>query len=107
MNGCKYKKITTMELKDFIEKFLPDYDVRLSNYLVSYFRDKPVEWEKYGVTSFCRIHFPEALQEYTEWILLAQRIICADVYLEKYDDQFMTVVYDSILKAEQPKIEDL
>jgi len=41
-----------MELNEFLEKFLPNYGVMLSNYKVSYFRNKSIEWEKYGVTSF-------------------------------------------------------
>jgi hypothetical protein len=57
-----------MDLISFTKKFLPNYDVRLSNYKVSYFRDNPVGFEKRGRLLFCELNFTETLDNFTKSI---------------------------------------
>jgi hypothetical protein len=53
-----------MDLLEFTETFLPNYDVRLSNYRVSYFRDSPIGFDKRGKLLFCEMNFPETLENF-------------------------------------------
>jgi len=94
-----------MELKEFLEKFLPDFKERKA-------KEVPHSNRKnYGV--LCAIwerkNFPEALQTYTDLICQKQRENCAIWATDNalavngsFDD-----FYDSIKKIEQPKIEEL
>jgi hypothetical protein len=64
-----------MELKEFLEKFLPYYKSRQRDYQLSYFRDNPIDYEKHGLAQFCKFNFPEALQNFKELICKEQRSI--------------------------------
>ena len=78
-----------MELNEFIEEFLPDYNAKRITY-------------RYGIDNFL-IDFPEALNNFTDKICERQRELCA----RHHDDAFATCVFDAILNAPQPKIDDL
>jgi hypothetical protein len=66
-----------MELHEFIEKFLPDYDISSLSFRAGYFPDSPIAWEKYGSTLFCTLMFPKALQSFTDRICEKQIKKCA------------------------------
>ena len=92
-----------MELNEFVLKFLPNADARMKKDKASYFRDNPIKWEIEGLEKFCRFNFAEALNNFTNKICERQRELCA----RHHDDAFETCVFDAILNAPQPKIDDL
>jgi hypothetical protein len=101
-----------MELHEFVPKFLTDYEKGLSDYKRIYYRDEPIKFEKEGERKFNLLHFPEALQNYTNIVCQKQRENCLNMYYKGILDKNVLVpkfanIYDDILNAEQPKIEDL
>jgi hypothetical protein len=60
------EKMKTMEVKEFVKKYLPDYEVRIKKYRQEEFRDEPIRWAIEGETCFCMKNFAEALKIYTE-----------------------------------------
>jgi hypothetical protein len=75
-----------MDLQEFTQKFLPNYDIRLSGYIVSYFRDRPIAFEKYGRITFCIENFPKTLQNFTELICEKQN--------ERFNEGVISVIKD-------------
>jgi hypothetical protein len=92
-----------MNIIEFTERFLPDYGARCSNYRVTDFRDRPVDWEKYGKNSFYIMNFPEALQNFADRICEAQKRKCGDAIM---DSEYGYEIRDCE-NAIQPEIEDL
>jgi hypothetical protein len=83
-----------MELKEFMQKFLPDY--KAMNERETIFALKTISDEE-----FDKLHFPEALQNFADRICYAQRDICFDTETQGY------CVPNDVLYAKQPKIEEL
>ena len=100
----KEQKLTenNMELQEFFEKYLPDYEGKLRK--IEEFYQKFYPELIVDMTSFYYRHFPEALQNYTNLICEKQRENCADNYNDYEFDEF---IYNNILRASQPKIEEL
>jgi hypothetical protein len=85
-----------IELKDFLEKFLPDYEAKLK--------------ESMGVMTsiFAAYYFPEAQQNFMDKFGEAQRENCATAW-DEYDSDNTEYLdaSEAILHAEQPKISDI
>ena len=80
-----------MYLKEFIEKFLPDYEQKRKNYTK--------EHNIFSDTFFACEFFPQALQNFSDKLCSKQRENCfksAEI-IDK----------DVMMSAEQPKIEEL
>lgn len=100
-----------MTQEEFIKKFLPDYDKKLKEEIPDF--DSRRGNEAFWLfMDFCNKYFEEALQNFTNKICEAQRKECAEsasiVWIDVFD--FSTGYHideNSILNAEQPKIEDL
>ena len=85
-----------MELKEFLKKFLPDYDKKIEEA-----RDSVAcTW-----SLFYETHFPEALQNFADKICERQREKCAREWQFAGKDEI--TCFDRILNANQPKIEEL
>ena len=95
-----------MELDEFIEKFLPDYEDRFTAWVASYGnRPITISQRKY---EFYILRFPEALQNYTDIICDMQRKECAIICgVEDYESFDYDEQYSIIYNAEQPKVEYL
>ena len=100
-----------MELKDFLQAFLPDYHAKVIKH-----NDRIINQYKKGeITTFEgvyaeELYFPEALQNYTDLVCEKQRENCHDNN-EKYWSSISGIVRHvnryNILSAPQPTIEDL
>ena len=83
-----------MELHEFLETFLPDYDKKVSEEMEENFGMCALE-------SFAKKHFPEALANFAKRICEKQRKNCARA--TAFDHRFA----NGIINAEQPKIEEV
>jgi len=85
-----------MELNEFIQEFLPDYDKKYAAWI----------WE---LDEFLTTHFPAAIQNFTDQICEEQRNRCAHKYEFEYfeDDKFKELIFKEIQNAEQPQIDDI
>ena len=81
-----------MEQKEFLERFVPDFKERTK-----------------GLNIMGQIRlFPEALQNFADKICEEQCEICANIYQENLGHtQPDNYLYNAILCAEQPDIEEL
>ena len=98
-----------MELKEFLEKFLPDYQEKLHQFTIDFIRETGLKVTPIQhCDTFNSKYFPEALQNYTDRICEKQRENCADEY-DDYKGKFENWVSFkfNIKKAKQPKIEEL
>ena len=103
-----------MELNEFTEKFLPDYEAKISDYHKSYWRDNPIGWENEGKRRFNMGYFPEALQAFSDRLCQKQRENCANKIRKMVTAAIETMssftdakVWITTYNAEQPKIEEL
>ena len=88
-----------MELSKFLEKFLPDYHNR---YFSAIYNEEIVELQFYVQ------NFPEALQSFADKICEKQRKNCWKPMIKGVtDEKYANFLFDEVLNAEQPKIEDL
>ncbi|MDR1554207.1 MAG: hypothetical protein LBS69_12235 [Prevotellaceae bacterium] len=78
-----------MEIKEFIEKFLPEYEAIKNAEDVNLLEEERLFHER---------HFPEALQNFADRICEKQKARCAQSDLKKHA---------AVLFVEQPKIEEL
>ena len=85
-----------MELHEFLEKFLPDYDAKFD---IAY--ENRHKTENAG-RDFKDKHFPEALANYTNLICKKQRIYAIKAFFEQGGNMPMEVPY-----IEQPKTEEI
>ena len=91
-----------MELKEFLEKYLPDDSLN---------RDKIRDsWGNVNEYILLKMNFPEAfdnfLKEYTDKICAKQRKNCYTIMEDNYENRHM-IDFRSVLNAEQPKLEDV
>ena len=87
-----------MELYEFFEKYLPNYEEKVRPYYMS-------KGCLVNAKEFYDRYFPEALQNYTNIVCKKQRENCIESIPDeefRIEDLMMTLYY-----AEQPKIEDL
>jgi hypothetical protein len=91
----KELQLVNMELHEFIEKFLPDYEEKASEYLTD---------KKDISKGFIVLFFNEALQNYTNKICEKQIENC---HAKATEWDLSVTVENAILKANKPKIEDL
>lgn len=103
--------MNNMTQDEFLKRFLPNHDKRLEEALIGFKSSQMVMLIKAG---FISNHFEEALQNFTDKICEAQRKKCANYAKCKHDNDVFSSrstsihsIMDSILNAEQPKIEDL
>ncbi|GHT02096.1 hypothetical protein AGMMS49525_04970 [Bacteroidia bacterium] len=102
-----------MELKEFLEKFLPDYEAKLKDALIA---EKKVcdlcnlpftdAEKKAALMKLLKQVFPEALQNFVDKICKEQRISCSHSYLiveQRYNDREFTE--KCILESKQPDID--
>ena len=82
-----------MYLKEFIEKFLPDYEQKRKNYTK--------EHNIFSDTFFACEFFPQALQNFSDKLCKSMKLEIAASWIDKEED------YDIVMNAEQPKIEEL
>jgi hypothetical protein len=95
----------TIELKEFTERFVPffeaEFEKEVANAPDFWDEDARRLWAYYEL-------FPEALQNFADRVCEKQREICAGYYFDnipyEYHENWM---YNGILEAEQPKIEEL
>ena len=95
-----------MELREFLEKFLPDYEKKEIDFTINEiglpFRIK-VESQK-----FFEKHFAEALQNFADKICEKQRENSKASYWNVANIGYdINIVFQMILNAEQPKIDEL
>jgi DNA-binding protein Fis len=103
-----------MELKEFLEKFLPDFNAKELDFTVNelglHFRIK-VESDK-----FYEKYFPEAIQNFADKLCEKQRENCYgevlrypyEIYDEDMKETNLCEIADIVLHdAEQPEIEEL
>jgi dynactin complex subunit len=104
-----------MELKKFLEKFLPDCEAKRA--------DSNKHLQSARKQNFEHYYFPEALENFTDKICKEQREFCANtaeselMTAEEYDEiKFIenengetcfAVIIDNIETAEQPNMEEL
>ena len=86
-----------MELYNFLERFLPDYDAKFDIAFENLHKTENADRD------FKNKHFPEAIENYTNLICQKQRELCA----EAYDKSGTTTFYRLINNAPQPKIEEI
>jgi hypothetical protein len=90
-----------MELKEFLQKFLQNYEQKRERSTI--FSSRPISTEE-----FEELYFEEALQNFTDRICEEQRKICSDYYNNNQPyDSHENYIGNLILEAEQPKIEEL
>ena len=91
-----------MELKEFLEKFLPDY----SNKWTTAINETPNFYDDEQKKLWACYHlFPKALPNFSDKICEKQRELCAQTALIVSYSQGLT--YDEVVLTEQPKIEEL
>ena len=106
-----------MEIYEFLEKFIPDFDSRVrafeANTRIPFYKENGDVYTS-ALGFFCRDYFNEALQNYTNRVCVKQRALCADVVVERLDDHEAEPFEDGIyitsgdtLEADQPKIEEV
>ena len=92
-----------MELNEFLEKFLPDYEQKEIDAKITRISERVFFIEKI---------FPEALQNFADHICEKQKSICADAVevdcgsWDGWGDK-PYFNYEDVLEAEQPKIDEL
>jgi hypothetical protein len=92
-----------MELKEFLKKFLPDYDGKISEV-----KGDDLDEQVALYMHWQNKYFPESFENFADSICEKQRKICADLANDiLFRHYFPTnLEYRSILECEQPKIED-
>ena len=97
-----------MELQEFLEKFLPDYQKRISE-IKAKNKSGIVLPEGKIVQSNATKWFTEALQNFVDKICKAQKQLCSyhATYTHCGRCEHNKELYDAIKNAEQPKIEEL
>jgi hypothetical protein len=105
-----------MTIKEFLQKFLPDYEIKYKLMESEVIEALNEEREKISNSlifkklneSCMKRYFPEALQNFTDRICEEQRKLCADVYNEEigYKEPDNNI-YNRILEYEQPEIEEI
>jgi len=94
-----------MELKEFLEKFLPDYQEKLHQFTIDFIRETGLKVTPIQhCDTFNSKYFPEALQNYTDRICKEQRENCIDAWVNTVGAYYTP---NNIKKAKQPKIEEL
>jgi len=86
-----------MEQREFLERFLPDYEKRLEKVIAKGGN------KKFAIEANSYNWFSEALQNFANKICAAQRKICAEYFGWEGETLYDPV----ILNAEQPKIDAL
>jgi len=92
-----------MELQEFLEKYLSDYEVKREKYFLPFRKGDIMLSEATG--RFYNDCFPEALQNFTNKISKKQRENCADVVAEFLPQQNKLTI--KVSNAEQPKIDEV
>jgi hypothetical protein len=93
-----------MQLNEFLEKFLPEYEKRHRLYVLN---RGNFETEDQRV-EFIEDNFPEAIQNFADRICEKQREICAEYYSNNVPyEQKENWMYNNILESKQPKIDEL
>jgi hypothetical protein len=95
-----------MELKEFLEKFLPDYEEKKQIFLNSKCGKDHRVFECEGVFYFNAAHFEEALLNYTDILCERQREICAKGYDYRRVSQDARKMHYAIMQMEAPNIDD-
>ncbi|MDR0872226.1 MAG: hypothetical protein LBN27_02000 [Prevotellaceae bacterium] len=100
-----------MEIKEFLEKFLPDYEVRHKYHIEKWTVSTPNGAHTLFEWKFICEYFPKALQNFVDRICEEQKgIVLSDFvnYVMVTDNSKITAnERDCILRAKQPKLEDL
>ena len=101
-----------MELNEFIENFLPDFETRAREF----WQNNAVEKlpNKEVILKIATSLFPKALQNFTDKLCERQRELCARI-VDEFIDSHQTepfsngiyVVGDDMTEAEQPNLDDL
>ena len=95
-----------MKLKEFLEKFSPDYEAKYAAEFKVNIRGMLPQSHK--VLMFYEKHFPEALQNFADKICYEQCKHCAEVYNENLGyTQPDNSLYNAMVEAKQPKIDEL
>jgi hypothetical protein len=93
-----------MELRDFTEKFLPDFQNKLDDWNKQFMIEHKLNnIPAFASMSFCVQNFPEALQNFADRIREAQAEECA----QAYESADFGRVYSAITGANRVKIEKL
>jgi len=98
-----------MELREFLEKYLPDYKQKWVVYMEKKYPSFVIyenDFIKFSIDFIIDI-FPEALQNFADRICKKQRENCNDSFDRVNCDGFDEIAYSAILNAEQPKIEEI
>ena len=91
-----------MELKDFLEKFLPDYEAKFQVKL----ENAPYFYDDFKAELFAQNDlFPEALQHFADKICEKQIQFCAEVVLANTDWEIDDC--DILYAANNPNIDEL
>jgi hypothetical protein len=104
-----------MELREFLEKFLPDYEAKrkpIENEVNKSFKNSGINpaFKERHITDAMLQYFPEALQNFANLLCEKQREKCAgamSVILDETGTMLMDFDFYRICDAEQPKLEDL
>jgi len=111
-----------MDVLDFLEKFLPDYEAKseVMNNRIKMLVNTPTTRTSQAImakinnieSNFIDKYFQEALQNFVDQICKKQREECNDLFLNYYDQyDYSSMDYlfrtDQILNAKQPKIDEL
>jgi len=89
-----------MELNEFFENFLPDFDAKWETFQKLCIGKIEIKHE----ATFTMKYFPEAIQNFTDKICEHQRVNCLRVWQINREPHLEG---DKIRYAEQPKIDDL
>jgi hypothetical protein len=104
-----------MELKEFLIKFLPDYEDKIKEVVA----EKNITARTFAYWDFQRKHFPEALQNFADRICDEQvgnvqlsveeaiRESLVNTYELRYIDREMERIFKIMANAKQPKIDEL
>ena len=93
-----------MELKDFLEKFLPDYEQKYKNSWEFYKKDVGIPNLSYNefIVGFQNEYFTKALQNFADQICEKQRENCAETIYN-----YSKYAKIKVLNSKQPKINEL
>jgi hypothetical protein len=95
-----------MNIDDFLEKYLPDYQAKSDKHYEG--TGEESESDKWLLCEFYDKYFQEALQNFGNKLCDKQQLICAEQYM-KHEPPVLynPVIHIEIAGCKQPEIEDL
>jgi len=98
-----------MELNEFLEKFLPDYESKKIIVMFDLAYKFPLNDHQraFLILSMFTKYFTEIIQNFADKLCEKQREICAESFIEAPLMLLEEYCYNGILNAKQPKIDEL